>query len=121
MASSSRSIQASASVRTYSFITPIKLYKSNYLTWKSQVLASIEGNGLESYIDGSIEAPDLGRRALSPKYVSWNHTDKQLMDGYSHQCLRVFLVLLLVVKIPLKSGKLLRSFQVNRTKLELYS
>ncbi|KAF7839582.1 putative copia-type protein [Senna tora] len=37
--------------------TSIKLDKGNYLLWESVVLSFIEGNQLESHIDGSSEAP----------------------------------------------------------------
>ena len=43
---------------TFSFITPIKLDRSNYMLWKNQVLASIRGNRLEGYINGEKIAPN---------------------------------------------------------------
>lgn len=36
----------------FSFTTPIKLDRSNYLLWCSPVLASIKGNQLENFING---------------------------------------------------------------------
>ena len=42
---------------TFSFITPIKLDRSNYMLWRNQVLVSIRGNRLEGYINGEKEVP----------------------------------------------------------------
>ena len=42
---------------TFSFITPIKLDRSNYMLWRNQVLASIRGNRLEGYINGEKTTP----------------------------------------------------------------
>ena len=41
----------------FTFNTPVKLDQSNYLIWRSQVLASIRGNRLEKFIDESITPP----------------------------------------------------------------
>ena len=50
---------------TFSFITPIKLDRSNYMLWKNQVLASIRGNRLEGYINGEKIAPNQFITSLS--------------------------------------------------------
>ncbi|KAH9785453.1 retrovirus-related pol polyprotein from transposon RE1 [Citrus sinensis] len=76
MASSSSNQTTNVS---YTFPTPIKLDRSNYLIWKMQVLASIQGNGLEGYIDGSITAPYTDQRILNSEFVIWKRTDQQLL------------------------------------------
>lgn len=43
---------------TFSFITPIKLDRSNHMLWRNQVLACIRGNWLEGYITGEKAAPN---------------------------------------------------------------
>ena len=42
----------------FSFTNPIKLDRSNYLLWRSQVLASIRGNRLEDFITEIKSAPE---------------------------------------------------------------
>ncbi|KAH9711302.1 retrovirus-related pol polyprotein from transposon RE1 [Citrus sinensis] len=44
-----------------------------------QVLASIQGNGLEGYIDGSITAPYTDQRTPNSEFVIWKRTDQQLL------------------------------------------
>ncbi|KAH9801347.1 retrovirus-related pol polyprotein from transposon RE1 [Citrus sinensis] len=76
MASSSSNQTTAVS---YTFLTPIKLDRSNYMIWKMQVLASIQGNGLEGYIDGSITAPYSDQRIPNSEFVIWKRTDQQLL------------------------------------------
>ena len=38
---------------TYNFVTSIKLYQSNFIVWRTQVLTSIKCNGLEGFITGT--------------------------------------------------------------------
>lgn len=45
---SSQNTQNSSS---YSFVTPIKLDQNNFIMWHTQILTSIIGNGLESFIN----------------------------------------------------------------------
>lgn len=42
---------------TFTFNAPVKLDQSNYLIWRSQILASIRGNRLQKFIDDSITSP----------------------------------------------------------------
>ncbi|KAL9437851.1 hypothetical protein AB3S75_023676 [Citrus x aurantiifolia] len=46
------------SSNTYDFVTPIKLYQNNFIVWRTQVLTSIKGNGLEGFITGTNKCPD---------------------------------------------------------------
>ncbi|KAL9432884.1 hypothetical protein AB3S75_027825 [Citrus x aurantiifolia] len=62
MASSSNPIvntnTNSISSTNFSFITPVKSDQINYLIWRSQVLASIRGNRLEGFINGTKSEPE---------------------------------------------------------------
>ncbi|KAL9440594.1 hypothetical protein AB3S75_019292 [Citrus x aurantiifolia] len=58
MATSSNQNTVATNQTTFSFITPIKLDRSNYMFWKNQVLASFRGNRLEGYINGEKIAPN---------------------------------------------------------------
>ena len=58
MALSSLTTNISSSATTFTFTTPIKLDRSNYLIWKSQILSSVRANELESLLDGSRICPD---------------------------------------------------------------
>ncbi|KAL9426860.1 hypothetical protein AB3S75_033611 [Citrus x aurantiifolia] len=46
------------SSHSYNFVTPIKLDHNNFMVWRNQVLASIKGNGLEGFINGTNPCPD---------------------------------------------------------------
>ena len=39
--------------QSYNFVTPIKLDHNNFMVWRNQVLASIKGNSLEGFINGT--------------------------------------------------------------------
>ncbi|KAL9412796.1 hypothetical protein AB3S75_041451 [Citrus x aurantiifolia] len=60
LASSSHQTQnptANSTTVSFTFNTPVKLDQSNYLIWRSQVLASIRGNRLEKFIDDLVTPP----------------------------------------------------------------
>ncbi|KAH9750213.1 retrovirus-related pol polyprotein from transposon RE1 [Citrus sinensis] len=72
---------------SFTFNTPVKLDQSNYLIWRSQVLASIRGNRLEKFIDGSITPPlshiaqrvdDELRSVENPEFITWRSQDHVL-------------------------------------------
>ena len=73
----------------FSFNTPIKLDRSNYLLWRSQVLALIRGNRLEGLIDGTNPAPDehlvlagtngSTQEIANPAYHNWRSQDQTLL------------------------------------------
>ncbi|KAH9647867.1 retrovirus-related pol polyprotein from transposon RE1 [Citrus sinensis] len=79
---------------TFSFITPIKFDRSNYMLWRNQVLASIRGNRLEGYINGEKAAPNqfltsgsytetMGRvtqQVENPEYTIWRSQDQTLLS-----------------------------------------
>ena len=73
----------------FSFTNPIKLDRSNYLLWRSQVLASTRGDRLEDFITGDKPAPEkyllLARAGGStqkinnPEYQNWRSLDQTLL------------------------------------------
>ena len=93
MASSSNPIvntnTNSISSTNFSFITPVKLDRINYLIWRSQVLASIRGNRLECFINGTKSEPEqyLTRRTAdgstqlieNPEFITWKSQDQTLL------------------------------------------
>ncbi|KAH9682999.1 retrovirus-related pol polyprotein from transposon RE1 [Citrus sinensis] len=91
LASSSNIVHNAAinsSTVTFSFNTPVKLDQSNYLIWRSQVLASIRGNRLEKFIDESVTPPpshtaqrvgDDLRSVENPEYITWRSQDHMLL------------------------------------------
>ncbi|KAH9782940.1 retrovirus-related pol polyprotein from transposon RE2 [Citrus sinensis] len=73
---------------TFTFNTPIKLDQSNYLIWRSQVLASIRGNRLEKFIDNSTTPPpshiaqrieDDLRSVENPEFATRRSQDQVLL------------------------------------------
>lgn len=90
MAFLSLNTNASSSITTFTFTTPIKLDKSNYTIWKSQILSSVRSNELESLLDGlqacpyqfltgdSSNADDVVQE--NPTYVIWNKQDQMLLS-----------------------------------------
>ncbi|KAH9670341.1 putative LRR receptor-like serine/threonine-protein kinase [Citrus sinensis] len=73
----------------FSFTNPIKLDRSNYLLWCSQVLASIRGNRLEDFITGIKSAPEENilltgvdgstQQIENPEYQIWRSHDQILL------------------------------------------
>ena len=92
MASLSNTTSSSLS---FNFIQPVKLDRTNYLVWKTQVLTSITGNDLEGFINGdkpcpsqflhestgeSIRSDFTATRTENPEYITWKKTDKLLQS-----------------------------------------
>lgn len=81
---------------SYNFVTPIKLYNNSFMVWRNQVLASIKGNGLESFITGANQCPyqyitqigaassssttGSGSRVENPTFTIWIKTDQLLLS-----------------------------------------
>ena len=69
-----------SAISSFTFNTPVKLDQSNFLIWRSQVLASIRGNRLEKFIDDSTTPPpshiaqrirDDIRSVENPEFITW--------------------------------------------------
>ena len=83
-----QNLAANSTTVSFTFNTPVKLDQSNYLIWRSQVLASIRGNRLEKFIDGSITPPsshiaqrvdDELRSVENPEFITWRSQDQVLL------------------------------------------
>ncbi|KAH9677669.1 reverse transcriptase Ty1/copia-type domain-containing protein [Citrus sinensis] len=86
-------IQSNAS---YNFVTPVKLDRNNFILWRTQVLASVKGNGLEGFINGVLKCPEqflpltsTGEasssnvselRSTNPDFIAWVKTDQLLLS-----------------------------------------
>ena len=93
MASSSNPIvntnANSISSTNFSFNTPAKLDRANYLIWRSQVLTSIRGNRLEGFINGTKSEPEqyIIRRTAdgstqlieNPEFINWKSQDQTVL------------------------------------------
>lgn len=89
MASSSLRTNVSSSFSSFTFTTPIKLDRSNYTIWKSQIVFSTS-NELENLLDGSRPCPDQFLAVDStnpdtvaqeiPAYAAWKKQDQILMS-----------------------------------------
>ena len=75
-------------ISSFTFNTLVKLDQSNFLIWRSQVLASIRGNRLEKFIDDSTTPPpshiaqrirDDIRSVENPEFVIWRSQDQVLL------------------------------------------
>ena len=75
---------------SYGFITPIKLDHNNCIVWRTQILTSIKGNGLEDFINGNQVCPETffsatssiagfstgtENQEINPAYTMWIKTD----------------------------------------------
>lgn len=91
LASSSNPVHnatANSTTTSFTFNTPVKLDQSNYLIWRSQVLAFIRGNRLEKFIDNSVTPPpshiaqrigDDLKSVENPDYIIWRSQDQMLL------------------------------------------
>ena len=89
MASVNSNTNGSSSISSFTFTTLIKLDRSNYMIWKSQILSSVRANDIEGFLDGSKICPsqflDDKPRSSSvdlrenPAYVTWKKQDQMLL------------------------------------------
>lgn len=68
-------------------ITSTKLTDENFLLWNLQVLASIRGLGLETFIVDNPPIPahrctDGGAETINPQYISWCRQDQLLFSFF---------------------------------------
>ncbi|KAL4563133.1 hypothetical protein LXL04_027166 [Taraxacum kok-saghyz] len=69
---------------------PIKLTANNFPVWRKQVLATLTGLGLDSYIDGTTEAPSkvlsTDNTKPNPAYRAWFRQDQILLGALLGSC-----------------------------------
>ncbi|KAH9791777.1 retrovirus-related pol polyprotein from transposon RE1 [Citrus sinensis] len=91
MASSSLSTNVSSAISTFTFATPLKLDRSNYTIWKSQILSAIRANDLEGFLDGSRTCPNqllpgestsIEAAIISENstYTAWKRQDQMILS-----------------------------------------
>ncbi|KAH9677665.1 retrovirus-related pol polyprotein from transposon RE1 [Citrus sinensis] len=74
---------------SFSFSTPVKLDRSNFMIWRKQVLTTIRGNRLEDFISGNQIIPEQYisntiadgsvQRITNPAYINWRAQDQTLL------------------------------------------
>lgn len=81
---------------SFSFVTPVKSYQNNFILWRTQVLMSIKGNGLEGFINGDKKCLEqflpfennngaktstgTRSRSINPEFVAWMKIDQLLLS-----------------------------------------
>ncbi|KAH9646728.1 retrovirus-related pol polyprotein from transposon RE1 [Citrus sinensis] len=96
MASSSSNPNINQTVSSFTFTNPIKLDRSNYTIWKSQILSTIRANGLESLLDGTRKCPNqfhnqeeaslssdrvtVAEPQENPEFNNWKRQDQLLLS-----------------------------------------
>ena len=80
---------AVTSISSFTFTSPIKLDRSNYTIWKSQILSSVRANGLEDLLDNSKRCPDQllpqdsedsTETQINPAFTAWKRKDQMLLS-----------------------------------------
>ncbi|RVW86660.1 Retrovirus-related Pol polyprotein from transposon RE1 [Vitis vinifera] len=85
--SSSGSAQSSsmASIPSYQMLNyslPVKLDRTNYILWRSQIDNVIFANGFEDFIDGTSVCPEKELRPgeINPAFVAWRRQDRTILS-----------------------------------------
>ncbi|RVX04841.1 Retrovirus-related Pol polyprotein from transposon RE1 [Vitis vinifera] len=85
--SSSGSAQSSSmvSIPSYQMLNyslPVKLDRTNYILWRSQIDNLIFANGFEDFIDGTSVCPEKELRPgeINPAFVAWRRQDRTILS-----------------------------------------
>ena len=77
--------QIDVSSLPHSHGTSVKLTEGNFLIWRQQIVATIEGCGLESYLTGDQEIPPKmvavagsEQMKVNPDFLAWHRQDRRL-------------------------------------------
>ncbi|KAF7824348.1 Retrovirus-related Pol polyprotein from transposon TNT 1-94 [Senna tora] len=80
-------IEKEKNVITFNHNLSVKLDDKNYLLWRQQILAALEGHDLEKYVTGSRFVPpkfdtegDRDAGKLSLNYLKWKKQDKVILS-----------------------------------------
>ncbi|KAH9695298.1 hypothetical protein KPL71_022713 [Citrus sinensis] len=78
------------SISSFTFTSPIKLDRSNYTIWKSQILSSVRANGLKDLLDSSKCCSDqfiphdsedsTAETQINPAFTAWKRKDQMLLS-----------------------------------------
>ena len=90
MAFSSSNPNTAISISSFTFTSPIKLDRSNYTIWKSQILSLVRANGLEDHFDSFKSCPDQFLQSESNNskvetqtnlvFTAWKMKDQMLLS-----------------------------------------
>ncbi|RVW27268.1 Retrovirus-related Pol polyprotein from transposon TNT 1-94 [Vitis vinifera] len=74
-----------ASIPSYQMLNhtlPVKLDRTNYILWRSQIDNVIFANGFEDFIDGTSICPekDLSPGVMNPAFVAWRRQDRTILS-----------------------------------------
>ena len=74
-----------ASIPSYQMLNyslPVKLDRTNYILWRSQIDNVIFANGFEDFIDGTSVCPEKELRPgeINPAFVAWRRQDRTILS-----------------------------------------
>ena len=90
VSSSTASIMTSTTPATLASAITVRLSRTNFLLWKSQVVPTLRGAGLYGYLDGTQKAPsttivegtgDAEHQVPNPAYTRWYLQDQSILGG----------------------------------------
>jgi len=61
---------------------PVKLDRTNYILWKSQIDNIVFANGFEDFIDGTSVCPEkeLSAGVINPTFIAWRRQDRTILS-----------------------------------------
>ncbi|KAL5555742.1 hypothetical protein UlMin_037978 [Ulmus minor] len=70
------------SYQMFNHTLPVKLDRTNYILWKSQIDNVVFANGFEDFIDGYSICPDkeLSSGLINPAFVAWRRQDRTILS-----------------------------------------
>ncbi|RVW14609.1 Retrovirus-related Pol polyprotein from transposon RE2 [Vitis vinifera] len=75
------------SYQMLNYSLPVKLDRTNYILWRSQIDNVIFANGFEDFIDGTSVCPEKELRPgeINPAFVAWRRQDRTILSGSIHR------------------------------------
>ncbi|KAL5554286.1 hypothetical protein UlMin_041687 [Ulmus minor] len=76
---------AMASIPSYQMLNhtlPVKLDRTNYILWRSQIDNVVFANGFEDYIDGTSVCPEkeFSPGVINPAFIAWRRRDRTILS-----------------------------------------
>jgi hypothetical protein len=90
ISSSTASIMSPLTRATFASAISVRLSRTNFLLWKSQVVPTLRGASLYGYLDGTLAAPsktivegegDAAQEVPNPAYARWYLQDQSILGG----------------------------------------
>ncbi|KAG6769080.1 hypothetical protein POTOM_024696 [Populus tomentosa] len=71
-----------ASYQQLNHTLPVKLDRTNYILWKSQIDNIVFANGFEDFIDGTSACPEkeLSAGVINPTFIAWRRQDRTILS-----------------------------------------